>query len=227
MSKQDIVYQQIRERILNGSYRSGEPITERIVAEELGASRVPVRAALLQLQQDGLVNIIQGRGAYVRVFNPTDLQYLFETRLALEGMSARLAAGRMNPQDLDSYETQYLDNLKQSAASDSDSMASLGQDFHEAITRGCGNPVVTRMVMSIADQVRFSRRLYFPHTSRTQMLRFSEQHLEIARSIRQRKPELAEQLMREHISEAYELFRDSHGSLGMMMGHGQEDGSHS
>lgn len=209
LSKQEMIYRQIQERILNGYYQPGDPIIERVVAEELGGSRIPVRAALLQLEQDGLVTLIPNRGANVRILSPADLRNLFVARMAIDGMAARLAALHMDPQELEPLDQEYREILNKNDAPDPERMASLGSDFHEKITSGCGNPVIARMAVSIADQVRLSRRLYFPHTSPDQLLGFANQHIRIVAAIRDRDPDLAEKLMREHIAETYDTFRDS------------------
>ncbi len=217
MSKQEAIYRQLQELILNGYYKPGDPIIERVVAEELGASRIPVRAALLQLEQDGLVTLIPNRGATVRIFSHSDLRDLFVTRMALDGMAARLAALHMDPHELEPIESEYRKILDRNEAPDSELMVALGSEFHDKITVGCGNPVIARMSVSISDQVRLSRRLYFPHTSHEQMLRFAKQHIRIVAAIRQRDPDLAERLMREHIAETYDMFQISLNGLGLKM----------
>lgn len=215
MSKQETIRRQIRERILSGYYQPGDPIIERVVAEELGTSRIPVRAALLQLEQDGLLTLVHNRGANVRVLNPTDLRNLYVARMAIDGMAARLAALYMDPGKLDHIVKEFRRMLDRNEAPDADLMASLGKDFHDEITGGCGNPEITRMAMSISDQVSLSRQIYFPYVPKEKMLSFANQHIQIVEAIRERDADLAERLMREHISESYDLFRLSPMELGM------------
>lgn len=219
MSKQEVLRKELRERILNGYYSPGTPIIERAVAEEMGTSRIPVRAALLQLEQNGLVTLISNRGANVRVFTPSDLQHLFEARVAIEGMTVRLSALRMDPDELKPIDNEYRKIVAENGTVDPKSMASLGSHFHDLIASGCGNPVISRMMMSISDQVRFARMLYFPNVSKDQLLGFANQHIQIIVAIRERNPDLAERLMREHIVEAYELFRISPDGLGLKIDH--------
>lgn len=223
MSKQEILRTELRDRILNGHYLPGEPITERIVAEELGTSRVPVRAALLQLEQDGLVSLIPNRGAYVRAFSPADLKNIFEARAALEGMALRLAVARMDPDELRPIVEEYREMLERNEIAEPEHMASLGNKFHDAIIGACGNPVIARMVSSIADQVRLARRLYFPHTSKAQLMRVASQHIQLAEVISERDPDRAERMMRKHITDSYDLFRISPDGLDVEMDHELSD----
>ena len=58
MSSYELVYQKLRENILNGHYKHGDELRETAVGKEIGVSRTPVREALRQLELEGLVTII-------------------------------------------------------------------------------------------------------------------------------------------------------------------------
>jgi GntR family transcriptional regulator len=74
MSKIDEVVQIIKDRILQGIFLAGQRLpSERDLAEKLGISRATVRAALLRLQADGLIDIIPRGGIFVRSFTPKDI----------------------------------------------------------------------------------------------------------------------------------------------------------
>ena len=60
MSSYELVYQKLRENILNGHYKHGDELRETAVGKEIGVSRTPVREALRQLELEGLVTIIDG-----------------------------------------------------------------------------------------------------------------------------------------------------------------------
>src|SRR5689334_17531736 len=61
----DDVFKWLASRIMSGAFRPGEALSELAIVEQVGASRTPVREALRRLERDGLVKIIQGRGAFV------------------------------------------------------------------------------------------------------------------------------------------------------------------
>jgi DNA-binding GntR family transcriptional regulator len=107
VGKKEFIRNRLRDDIVQGRYEPGDPVPERVVAEELEVSRIPVREALIELERDGLVSILPRRGAYVQVFTAENMQSLYETREALEGMAARLAAQRMNPAILASLKERY------------------------------------------------------------------------------------------------------------------------
>ncbi len=94
MSKQQnppLVYEQILERIMNGTFAVGERIPESRLAVMLHVSRSPVHTALLQLAQDGLVTLCPNSSAHVACYSTQDLQDIGTLRLSLDDMAIRLA----------------------------------------------------------------------------------------------------------------------------------------
>ncbi|MBI3513028.1 MAG: GntR family transcriptional regulator, partial [Proteobacteria bacterium] len=88
---------QLRQAILAGRYRPGERLVEDRLAAEYGGSRVPVREALKTLAGEGLVELAPHRGACVADLAQGEVEELVEVRATLEGLNARLAARRRDP----------------------------------------------------------------------------------------------------------------------------------
>ncbi len=84
----------LRELILAGALAPGERIAELAMVDRLGLSRTPLRAALLRLEQEGLLEEIPSGGYAVRAFSEADIFDAIEIRGTLEGLAARLAAER-------------------------------------------------------------------------------------------------------------------------------------
>ena len=85
------VYQALKERIISGEYRPGEPLNEKEIIEELKVSRTPFREAINALHQEKLVQIFANRGIFVREITARDLADGFEIRCLLEPYAAKLA----------------------------------------------------------------------------------------------------------------------------------------
>lgn len=96
----DIAYEHIRKRILNGTYRSGQPLMTKDLAAEIGVSRTPVRDALRQLEADGLVVIRAHLGASVKTMTFQEFKEMCGLRLALESYAAGLAAENRTTDEL-------------------------------------------------------------------------------------------------------------------------------
>jgi len=88
------VSEQLRQWILDGTWADGTRVLEVNVAETLGVSRGPVRDALKRLAEEGLVEIVPRRGAYVRWVPQEDLQEVVRIRQSLEAVALSLAMAR-------------------------------------------------------------------------------------------------------------------------------------
>ena len=84
----------LRDQILTGGLRPGERISELQAVETTGASRTPVRMALVRLEEEGLLEAIPSGGFMVKAFSERDILNSIEVRGTLEGLAARFAAER-------------------------------------------------------------------------------------------------------------------------------------
>src|SRR6266571_1852144 len=80
----DAVTERMRDAILNGSFKPGQPLREEQLASMLDLSRGPVREALIRLEREGLVQVRRHRGAIVAQLSRTDVEEVYGLRLALE-----------------------------------------------------------------------------------------------------------------------------------------------
>ena len=84
----------LRELIVGGEIKPGVRIAELALVERLGASRTPIRMALVRLQEEGLLEAMPNGGFMVKDFSEADIVEAIELRGTLEGLAARLAAER-------------------------------------------------------------------------------------------------------------------------------------
>ncbi|GKT33648.1 GntR family transcriptional regulator, partial [Aduncisulcus paluster] len=128
-----IIFEKIREDILNGMYDPGEKIVEAKLADELGVSRTPVREALKQLELDGLVENIPNRGVIVKGVTAQDIRDIYTIREAIEGIAARWSVERMSQDELDSLKEIYELMEFYTFKKDVDKIFELNTRFHELI----------------------------------------------------------------------------------------------
>lgn len=132
-----LIFDKIREDILNNKYTAGDKIVEAKLAEELGVSRTPVREALKQLELDGLVDNIPNRGVVVKGISNQDIHDIYTIRVAIEGIAARWAVERMD----DKADNSVIEDLKEiydlmefyTFKNDTDKILELDTKFHETI----------------------------------------------------------------------------------------------
>src|ERR1700738_2208745 len=89
-----IALERICSLLLEGAVSFDVPLSERAIAEAIACGRMPVREALRNLAREGIVSVEPGRGPFVRRLAAHEVTELLEVRLAIEGLAARLAAGK-------------------------------------------------------------------------------------------------------------------------------------
>src|ERR1700753_1278483 len=93
----DRAYADLRDRIVTLRIAPGEPIDEDLLGGELGIGRTPVREAIKRLALENLVTVYPRRGTFASEINITDLAYVSDVRVQLEGLAARRAAEQATP----------------------------------------------------------------------------------------------------------------------------------
>lgn len=130
------VADEIRRKILKGEFKAGERIKEHEMAQLLGVSRGPVREALRQLEQEGLVRYERNVGCSVAPINEKDIYEIGLLRAALEILAVKLCKGKMEPQALQRMRDS-VEQMRQ-AGSDLYHQAQLDNSFHSCIVEQAG-----------------------------------------------------------------------------------------
>lgn len=96
------IYNQIRDRILFLEYQSGQILNEKVLADEFGVSRTPLREVLCRLEWEQLVRILPRSGTMVSEIEFHKMMNIFQVRLEIEALAGRLAAEMITPSHLES-----------------------------------------------------------------------------------------------------------------------------
>ena len=142
----------LREMILAGELAAGSRITELGMVERLGVSRTPIRAALIRLEQEGLLQMLPAGGYVVRTFSESDVADAIELRGTLEGLAARRAAERGVDDSALAPARQLLraidDLLARSELDDAafGTYVQLNRRFHELLAGLARSPVLQREI---------------------------------------------------------------------------------
>lgn len=177
------VHAQLREEILTAKRQAGATMRERDVAEELGVSRVPVRAALPRLAASGLVVISPRRPAVITAVSTLDVTQLFDLRTAFEPGIARLAA-RAVAQGTDGADGSALsealaDAERHLAAGDDDAFQAANARLHDAVVELTGNALAPVMHAFLDDRVERLNRVSFHGEDPNR----HHEHIELARAV--------------------------------------------
>lgn len=198
-------YHQLREAIVSGQFQPNERLVEAAVAQRIGAGRTAVRAALVRLDQEGLVTLEHNRGARVKLVSDREALEIEEVRAALEGMLARRAAPRITAEQLRQL-NEMLGRMRQRVdEGDSIGYSELNATFHQVIWMAADHPTGSRMLGSLKSQgIRFQYQTAL-RPGRTQ--RSLREHEAIFAALKDHDSNAAESAMRGHLSEVLDTLR--------------------
>lgn len=189
----DAVRDLLQEAILDGRLAPGSRVNVNALAARLGLSHIPIREALRALGADGWIEFRPHTGAFVCERNERELIDVFETRLVLEAETARLAAARRSPAQLDALEALLT---HQRAATDVIEIARLNADFHVSVARCSQNEVHARFVRLLAMRARF----YFTGVVVVRREASVRDHEALVDALRRRDEDGAAAIAREHVA---------------------------
>ncbi len=196
------VYEALRELIGHMDiYGNKEPIRldERALGEQLGVSRTPVREAISRLEQEGIVQNIARRGAFVVRKNKEEILDIVDVWAALESMAARLATSRASDKEISLLRMNYTSFDGEHARAHIDEYSDTNIEFHQTIIRLGHSELITQM----ADQLFFHMRAIRASTikDRDRVAQSVMDHTRIIEAIEERDAYHAEQLVRDHALE--------------------------
>ncbi len=146
-------YETLKLRIQDGTYGMGAFLSERQLAQGLGMSKTPVRAALERLENEGFISVGPQQGIVVRGISPQEIADQFELRVVLESHVARNLAGRLTAEGA-AVLRQSL-SRQQSAIDNGDALlcAKLDADFHLQLCGLLGNQEIERVLAQLRDKM--------------------------------------------------------------------------
>lgn len=141
------VVQLLSAAILSGKYKPGDRLNESQIARELNISRIPVREALSQLQEQGLVQNRERRGMFVTDISAEEVLQILALRLLLETEAVRLAQTNMTQEQQAQLEklVEQMENWQGNLLD----AAALDLEFHRTLWRSSGNPYLERTLYGL------------------------------------------------------------------------------
>jgi DNA-binding GntR family transcriptional regulator len=196
------VYEALKELIGHMDiYSSKELIRldERALGEQLGVSRTPVREAISRLEQEGIVQNIARRGAFLVRKNKLEILDIVDVWAALESMAARLATSRASDEEIAQLRKNFTSYDGEKARTHIDEYSDTNIEFHQTIIRLGHSELITQM----ADQIFFHMRAIRASTirDRDRVAQSVMDHTRIIEAIEERDAYHAEQLVRDHALE--------------------------
>ncbi|MGV9455576.1 GntR family transcriptional regulator [Streptomyces sp. NPDC003635] len=196
----------LRQAILHGEMAPAQRLVENELAEQFGVTRASIRAALIDLEAQGLVERIRNRGSRVRVVTVEEAVAITECRMVLEGLCAAKAAVAASDEQL--AELTELGTAMTKAVADGEPVtySDLNHELHTRIREFSGQRTALELLERLnAQLVRHRFQLALRPGRPQQSL---NEHLAMIEAIRARDPEAAETAVRAHLSSVIEALRD-------------------
>jgi GntR family transcriptional regulator, rspAB operon transcriptional repressor len=193
----DMVYEAIRQSIMDKSLAPGSRVSENGFAQQLGVSKTPVREALLKLRRIGVIESDGLRGVKVVRPSRTKIRQAYEIREALEVFAVRTVAARLSGADLERISDAAARSLGCARSGDQDGFREQDRVFHRVIAEAAANPRLTEMIEEVFTLIVTLRQRDYPNVAAS--LKCATAHMRIADAITRHDVEGAEAAAREHI----------------------------
>jgi DNA-binding GntR family transcriptional regulator len=189
----------IAQIILEGELKPGEKLNEVEIARRLGVSRGPVREAVRQLQEAGLLESQPFRGSFVRALNQREVAEIYTLRSLLESTAVKEAIQLATSADLAEIERALQESETAAMSNAKSRMIEADVAFHTAICRAGHNQRITNTFIKLASELRLVHLLMNPGPERLRAA--ARSHADILSAIRARGLDRAVSAIRRHISE--------------------------
>jgi DNA-binding GntR family transcriptional regulator len=150
----EIVYEQIKNAIVTGLIPAGSRLSELDLSKQFDVSRTPVREAIRQLAETGLVSLSARKGAYVLLPTAKDTFDLYEIRNALEGISMEHLCPDP-PRDFLLRQRGVFEEVSNDW--DADKFMKMDEEFHTGMSRMAGNNYLDFMLGKVGDIIQICR----------------------------------------------------------------------
>jgi DNA-binding GntR family transcriptional regulator len=194
------VYVRLKDAIITGNLRPMERITENKVAASYGLSRTPVREAFRRLEVEGLIQVVPQRGSFVSQPGVEDILEIYQIRLPLECMSARLAAERIDDDQLRVLENLVSAEGARAEGRNPERSLRASAEFHAVLYACTRNRRLASFLRDMQQQVHRVRVLWPSTVARLEQT--WTEHAAILAALRARDGAEAERLMRQHLERA-------------------------
>lgn len=205
------VYTSLKRAIADGTYKPSESLTELELAAQFGVSRNTVKKALLMLEKENLVVIEQNKSAKVRAFSVDDVLELLEVRELLEGFVARKSVPVLTDEQIGQMEELLATMKRHIDNNELLSYSQCNQAFHAVIYSVCPSKAAVEMILSIKNQLAKynTKTILIPGRTGQSM----SEHAAILNAIKQRDAELADMLIRRHVANVRNTFKENYTLL--------------
>ena len=193
----EAVYRRLKGSFVRGEIPPGSKLPEIQMAKKLGVSRTPLREAMNRLEQDGFVEIIPRRGAFVKKHSLQEILESLELREVLEGLAVRLAARHAEPEMIREMKACFRGFTHRNVERSLPAYAQQNIRFHHLIIQASQNRKLLAVIRNLFDHMDMVRlyTIVLPGRAKKSL----DEHGAIIKRIEEGRGDLAEKELRAHI----------------------------
>lgn len=199
------VTQHIRDMIVSGELPGGDRINERILTEQLGVSRTPLREAFKILEGEGLIAISPNRGATVVNLLPADVEAAIDVLIGLESVAAERACEKASREMITHIEDLHQKMVASFRAQELMEYFHINQTIHQEIVDCAQNATLSRVYA--AESARIRRYRYAGNRKPERWERAVFEHEQILDALKQREGPLLREVLRSHHLKGWSVTR--------------------
>ncbi len=190
----------IQRAIVSGKFKPGERLNESKLARHFKVSRIPVREALLQLQEQGLVMNSPRRGMFVTLLTEEECAKINSLRIILEAEALKLCKARFSS-PFNKHLSGLVQKMEQWKSGSEIEAAALDLEFHRTIWAYSGNGYLEKVLNSLVP-ILFAHQAmdYMKTSSKSWPL---DHHRPLLKLLQGRSKHTAEEAMIEHLSRRF------------------------
>ncbi|MFD1747419.1 GntR family transcriptional regulator [Rhizobium helianthi] len=193
-----IVYEALRNEILDLKLTPGSPIDEVQLASRFNMSRTPIREALVRLEGEGLIETLPNRSTIVSNIDFLNMHAYFEALVLMYRVTLRLAARNAGPEDMATIRVHQAAFADAVARQDALAMIETNADFHASIASAAGNAYYLTFFQRLLNEGRRLLRLYYQSFRDQLPQRFVDEHEEIICALERKDTEECDRLGQAH-----------------------------
>jgi DNA-binding GntR family transcriptional regulator len=194
------VTEALRQLIIDGALAPGEEFNQAQIAEQLGVSRGPIREALGQLEQEGLVQSVPYKGVIVTTLTRKYISEIYSVRTALELLALEYSVERIGPDEFAVLNDILVKMRRAASSNDLNHLVEVDLRFHEYLIEQADHDLLLRLWRTL--EVGMRRCLRTRHKIYTFLDEVMGSHPTLVTALEQRDKERAKQILRDHIAES-------------------------
>lgn len=205
VTKQQLAYEKIKEAIITEKYKADQLLSTRELSVELNISRTPVAAALRRLAYEGFVDEVQEKGMFVSRVHIEDFIELYEIKMGMEGVAARLCAVRKTDKLIHQMEETLRQYEKEVKKGNLLKAVQKDNEFHLLLIEGAKNKRLENYMRVILEQCSRAVTLSASDPVRMEQV-ILPAHRQVLDAIVAGESERAERAAREHVVDVQDFF---------------------